>query len=104
MKLCVISPQCCIESATRLADLLGADYLPADRLDYSKYDGVVNYGSSKVGVFKKIINSPAAVKLCVNKISTLKRVKHGVQWTKEPEKALAWLREGHLVVSRATEA
>lgn len=103
LKICVISPKCSKESAEHLAESLGAEYSPADKYDYSEFDVVINYGSSNVGLFNKVINNPTSVKICVNKISTLKRVAHGVQWTKDPEVAKKWLKIDGAVVARATE-
>lgn len=103
LKICVISPNCSKESAEYLAEYLGAKFSMADKYDYSEFDVVINYGSSNAGLFKRVINSPASVKICVNKISTLKRVAHGVQWTKDPEVAKKWLTTDGAVVARATE-
>ena len=103
-KVLVISPKCSEESAEYLAALLGGEYKPAGKTtDYTDFDVVVNYGSSKEAVFPYVINTPEAVSLCVNKISTLKRVKHGVEWTKNKEKALSWLLNGGAVVAREFE-
>lgn len=102
-QIAVISPKCSKESAERLASLLGAVYLPAEQYDYTDYHAVVNYGSSNVGEFRKVVNHPHSVKLCVNKISTLRRVSNGVQYTKDPAVALDWLKKDGAVVARATE-
>ena len=102
-QVAVISPKCCHHSAERLASLIGATYLPAERFDYTDFDVVINYGSSTGGQFKKVINRPEAVKICVNKISTLKRVVNGVEWTKDVDVAKDWLKKDGAVVARATE-
>jgi hypothetical protein len=102
-RVAVISPNCTSASAKRLASLIGADYHHADGYDWSKYDLVINYGSSNGGEFKKVINPPTAVKICVNKISTLKRVAHGVEWTKDPEVAKEWLKKDKAVVCRESQ-
>lgn len=102
-RVAVISPNCTSASAKRLASLIGADYHHADGYDWSKYDLVINYGSSNGGEFKKVINPPMAVKICVNKISTLKRVAHGVEWTKDPEVAKEWLKKDKAVVCRESQ-
>lgn len=103
-KVLVISPECSKESAEYLAALLDGEYKPADKTtDYTDFDVVVNYGSSKEANFPYVINTPESVSLCVNKISTLKRVKHGVEWTKKKDKALEWLLSGDAVVAREFE-
>jgi len=103
MKTIVISPTCSKESAERLASLIGAKYTLNNRDDYTDFDVVVNYGCSRVGHYNRIINHPHSVKLCVNKISTFKRVVHGVNYTKEYDVALSWLKSDKAVVSRALE-
>lgn len=102
--ICVVSPKCSCVSARALADILGADYR---RHEYSAnlthYDVVFNYGSSLYHQFPaKVINNSSAVKTCINKISTLKRVVHGVEWTQDRAQALQWLDEGDYVVCRDT--
>lgn len=102
--IAVISPKCSRESASRIAQLLGADYFPSTLpADYRGYDVVVNYGSSKPILCNKVINHPDSVRMCVNKISTLKRVKNGVEWTKDRDVALEWLKKDGAIVSRALE-
>ena len=102
-KILVISPKCSDISAQYLADLLGCNYSNADRGDYREYDVVINYGSSRQALFNRVINTPQAVNICVNKISTLKRVTRGVEWTKHQNKALGWLQEDGAVVARSIQ-
>lgn len=101
----VVSPECSKESAKYLAELLNADYKKVgNEIDYTKYSAIINYGSSKVSLPDvKVINTPKAVRLCINKISTFKRVKHTVQWTKDKEVALSWLQKDGAVVAREKE-
>lgn len=103
-KVVVIGPKCTKESASCLAEWLGADYVQMGyEHDFRGYDVVVNYGSSKAILCNKLINSFLAVKICTNKISTLKRVKHGVEWTKDKDLALEWLKKDKAVVCRDRE-
>lgn len=105
-RVLVISPKCSKPSAKYLADLLGGDYLLVDGgiRDYPDHDFIINYGSSvPIPHAERVVNKPEAVAICVNKISTLKRVAHGIEWTKSRDMALQWLREDGAVVSRATE-
>lgn len=103
-EILVISPKCSKESAQHLASLILADYMPhATTFDYTNYRAVINYGSSQPAQFRYVVNKPEAVKLCVNKISTLKRVEHGVAWTKDKDIAKTWLGKDEYVVARALE-
>lgn len=103
-KIVVVSPKCSKESASHLAELLGAGYLPHGILtDFTPFDLVFNYGSSAPILYNRVINKPAAVKICVNKISTLKRVANGVEWTKDRDTALDWLKSDGAVVCREFE-
>jgi hypothetical protein len=105
MKICVVSPKCSSVSAKALADILGADYRRhGDGFNFGQYDAVFNYGSSARHIYPpKVINSPAAVALCVNKISTLKRVSHGIEWTQDKAQALKWMEQDDYVVCRETQ-
>lgn len=106
MTLCVISPTVSRDSARKLAELLGANYHAAEHPDFSMYDTVINYGSSRDFLFKSVINHPAAVEICVNKISTLKRIDkfcNTIQWTKDKKLAQEWFDKDGVVVARAKE-
>lgn len=73
MKICVIHPKIGLESASRLADALGADLsnpFLEDRRDYRKYDVVFNYGCSRDIYAKKFINPPRAVATAKSKVAT----------------------------------
>lgn len=104
-KAVVIGPKGTKESAMRLAELLDADYISSSgtRTDFRGYGTVINYGSSRSIACNKVINSPASVKICINKISTLKRVAHGVEWTKDSTVALDWLKKDGAIVCRDRE-
>ncbi len=103
-RVLVISPKCSSRSAEYLSQLLGCEYrLAGLTRDYTDFDVVINYGSSAWAKFNHVINKPEQVKICVNKISTLKRVKHGVKWTKDREEASLWLAEHEVVVARELE-
>ena len=107
MKIAVISPKKVTQSATRLAQLLSATHINHQEIpDLSGFDLVFNYGSSKEINHPNIINSPHAVSLCINKISTLKRLEpvcSSISWTKDREKALAWFCEDGVVVARESQ-
>ena len=106
MTTCVISPNVSRESARNLAELLGANYHAAEHNDLRMYDNVINYGSSHDFLFKKVINHPAAVKICVNKLSTFKRIEKDcdvIPWTKDKAIARQWLDTDGCVVARANE-
>jgi hypothetical protein len=103
-KIVVTGPACTKESSKALADLLGGIYVPiTETQDFRGADIVINYGSSVPFLYKRVINHPKAVKFCVNKISTLKRVVHGVEWTKDVNVALDWLKKDGAVVCRDKE-
>ena len=101
--ICVVSPEQSKESASWLAELLGARYKNIHNLtsfSTSKADLVINYGSSIPIFAGKIINHPQAVAICVNKISTLKRLCtncNTVEWTKRKEEARLWINTGFVV-------
>lgn len=74
MKILVISPNACSESAKCLADNLGATYKNGFEGWWSprNYDVVFNYGCGDASIdTKNVINKGSAVIRCVNKISTL---------------------------------
>lgn len=103
--VCVISAKACKESASRLAELLKAKFSLVDKVDFSNYKWVINYGSSVPIICQNVINSPQRVKLCVNKLSTFKRLEglcSVVSYTQDPNEAKDWLVSDGCVVSRAT--
>lgn len=71
-KLCVIHPKRCRESAELLAKHLGCvvdNPYRSDKTDYSRFTIVINYGVSK-DVKGLLINKPASVRVCKNKLQT----------------------------------
>lgn len=73
MKICIVHPKVCTKSAKRLAFELDADTHNQSnvyRYDFSDYDLVFNYGSSKEIECNTIINSQQAISNCVDKITT----------------------------------
>jgi glutathione synthase/RimK-type ligase-like ATP-grasp enzyme len=75
MRICVIHPKICTESAQELAQALGADRVnpfETDRRDFRAYDLVFNYGCHRDIYAKKVINSSKAVGICKNKVETFK--------------------------------
>jgi hypothetical protein len=106
MTACVISPKVSSKSAKNLADLLGINYHPAEQDNYAMYDTVINYGSSINFKFNKVINKPAAVAICVNKLSTFKRLEgkcNVIPYTKDIKVARNWGKDDGIVVARANE-
>lgn len=101
-------------SAINLGEALGcAVYNPYSGEFYRKDflgDGPhYNMGCSSVPsypTFRNIINQPAFVYTCVDKIQTFKLLEqHGVlicPWTRDREQAQQWLNEDRIVVNRAT--
>ena len=106
MTACIISPNVSKESAQQLAEVLGLNYY-ADRFnDLRMFDTVINYGSTHNFLYNKVINTPEAVQICKNKISTLKRLKdkcNTVIYTKEREVANSWREKDLCVVAREFE-
>lgn len=104
--VCVISPNCSKESAERLAYIIkGVFYNQSEKQEYDfrGFSHIVNYGWGTPILYKKIINRPEAVAICVNKISTLKRLSphcSTIQWTKDKDKARAWFITDGIVVAR----
>lgn len=75
MKIIVIGPKACSESAKELAQALGSKYenpFDTGRYSFNSYDVVFNYGCGYEFRGKKVINLGNSVRTCVNKISTLK--------------------------------
>lgn len=75
MTICVIHPNVCRESAKTLADAFGwevSNPFQDERRDYTKYDGVFNYGCNRRIYAKNIINKKEAVATCVDKVETFK--------------------------------
>ena len=106
MTACVVSPKGTKESAQFLAASLDIDWKLTGMEDFSKYDHVINYGSRLPFTYKNVINPPEAVKICVNKLSTLKRLHeecNTVEYTKDKEQARLWFTEDGVVISRALQ-
>lgn len=107
MSIAVISPQCSKQSAERLANLLKVPFLGdmfKDKANFTDYDYVINYGVSFPILYNKIINSPEAVGICVNKLSTFKRISKlckTVEWTKDRDVAYSWFKNDGVVVARS---
>lgn len=105
--ICVLASKYTEESSWNLSIDLGAKWLKTWDRDLTKYDLVVNYGNSDTTIIaKKLINTPEAVGICINKISTLKRVEkecRAVQWTKDKDIALRWAYEDRIVVARTNQ-
>lgn len=73
MRLCVIHPKRCKESATKLAQALGADVsnpYRERRYNYRHYDMVINYGFGD-DIAGNLFNNTNVVKRCKNKFATL---------------------------------
>jgi len=104
--ICVISPACSKESAERLAYVLKGKFhnqSVEQVYDFRQFSHVINYGWGTPILYKSIINTPKAVSLCVNKISTLKRLSplcSTIQWTKDKEDARMWFDVDGIVVAR----
>lgn len=73
MNVIVVSPKASCKSAKALAEAIGAVHCnpyEQDRYDFSKYDGVINYGVSRKLRYQNIVNTPEAVSICVDKLKT----------------------------------
>lgn len=98
MKILVVSSKYSAVSAKNLAVALGATLKNPfeDNIDYRAFDGVINYGTSKDIPHKNIVNTPEAVKRCIDKRTTfailnkakLPVVKHTL--SKADAKAAGW--------------
>ena len=78
MNICVVHPRASFKSAKRLAVALQCEAFNPFKMgsiDFTKYDVVVNYGVSLPIKFKAIVNHPAAVLGCVNKLITFRKLK-----------------------------
>lgn len=78
MRICVVYPNACKESALYLAEAIGADAVnpyKSNRTDFTQYDVVFNYGVGHRLYANKVINHPRAVGDCVNKLYTFNTLK-----------------------------
>lgn len=103
--ICVIAPNVTKESASKLARELEIPFYKNEFSDLRMFDTVFNYGSTIPFRFKKVINRPEAVSICVNKISTFKRLKNcsTISWTQSREQAREWFLKDGVVIIRKLE-
>src|SRR5689334_3008451 len=91
MRICIIHPKACTESAQELAKAIGADCItPREYQDVSlRYDKVFNYGCGWVAKRKNLINQPDAINNCIDKRKTFKLLeKHNIpipEYTTRPQ-------------------
>lgn len=108
-KFVVISPNIAVESATYLAECLGAEYTnPYDTKNYhfskNKYDYIFNYGVSHPTTGVKKINKAKGVEISRNKITCLEVLKGKVPtitMTSLRKIAEGWIDKGRIVVARS---
>jgi glutathione synthase/RimK-type ligase-like ATP-grasp enzyme len=97
-------------SASILAEALKADIenpYETEKRDYTEYDYVFKYGFSKPIRAKKgrTFNKSEAVKKAVNKLKTFSALNGTgvtVEYTTDIDEAASWIRDGHILVARAT--
>lgn len=78
MKICVLYPQCSMESAKELAQKMGWDAVnpfQEARRDFRMYDGVFNYGCNRTIHAHNVINQTKSVATCINKVATFEAFK-----------------------------
>lgn len=107
-KFVVISPEIAEESATYLAEHLGAEYInPYTKKEYhfpkKKYDFLFNYGVSYPTTGVKKINKASAVNIAQDKIKCIQLLQGKVptvSLTLSRKEAETWLAKGYIVVAR----
>lgn len=75
MKFCLVHPRAISISAKELAETLECErFNPYDtgRDNFTQYDLVFNYGGGYAIMAKKFINTPFAVRTCIDKVATLR--------------------------------
>lgn len=77
MRVLVVGPKACKESAQRLAKSLGGTLCGDEYVNSRGYDVIFNYGRSSFlrNTDIPIINQPKAVRTCIDKIATFKVLK-----------------------------
>lgn len=107
-KIIVISPKVSSRSARILAQSLGAEYenpYNTGRRNFGKYDVVINYGFSREIAYSNVINKPKNVAMAVEKTLTFQKLgleNITVPFTDKYKVALDWVKQGDVVVARAT--
>ena len=103
--VCIVAPNNCKESALFLAKELNIPLFLNETRDLRMFDLVFNYGMGSGFPYNKVINRPESIKICINKISTLKRLKNcsTINWTQSRERAREWLDSDGCVVIRKLE-
>lgn len=99
------------ESARILAETMGAQFAnPDNYINPKPGEFVINWGGGNMSWewanrFKgRVINKPQAIARSVNKLDTFRLLNaEGCptpEWTTNPEKALRWIKDGHVVFGR----
>lgn len=109
-KIIVLSTKVGEPSASILADALKADIenpYETEKRDYSEYDYVFKYGFSKKITAKRgrTFNKSVPTKIAIDKLKTFNALKNTgitVEYTTDINEAIQWIRDGHILVARAT--
>lgn len=99
------------DSAKKLAGALDAQFAnPKKYIPPKKGEFIINWGGANMNwewanqYPARIINRPQAIARSVNKLDTFRLLNAAgcptPEWTTNPEKALRWIKEGHVVYGR----